>query len=79
MKFATFIGEVARPFAIIWSSLTGGVAAIIMATRVEDGNDGAILMGAIGLVVTGVYGFKAVETWKAKQAQADVKIAEAGK
>lgn len=79
MIVAEFIGSVARPFAIIWATLCGGIAMIIMALRVENGNDAGVLMGAITLCVGGIYGFKAVETWKAVKADADVKIAEAGK
>lgn len=79
MKLATFIGEIARPFAIIWATLCGGVAMIVMALRVENGNDAGVLMGAITLCVGGIYGFKAVEVWKGEKAAAEVKIAEAGK
>lgn len=75
--FAKFLGDAARPFAIIWTSLCGGVAFIISALKTNDGNDGAILVGAIGLIVTGIYGFKAVETWKGAKSEADVKIAQA--
>ena len=78
-RFAEFIGQVARPFAIIWTALCGGIAGIIMANKVSDGNDGAILMGAIGLVVTGIYLGKSWEVAKVAKADAEVKIAEANK
>lgn len=78
-RAAEFIGNVARPFAIIWTALCGGVAMIVTSLRVENGNDGGVLIGAIGLIVTGIYGFKAVETWKSAKSDAEVKIAEAGK
>lgn len=79
MKLATFIGEIARPFAIIWTSLCGGIAMVVTSWRVDNGNDGGVLVGAIALIVTGIYTAKSVESWKATKADAEVKIAEAGK
>lgn len=76
-RLAWFIGETARPFAIVWSALCGGIAFVIAALRVTDGNDGAVLVGAIGLIVTGLFGFKAVEVWKGKQSDASVEVAKA--
>lgn len=67
-KFGEFFGEVARPFAIIWTSLCGGIAFIITALKTNDGNDGAVLLGAIGLIVTGIYLGKAWEIVKVAQA-----------
>lgn len=78
-RAAEFIGQIARPLAIIWTALCGGVAMIVTSLRVDNGNDGGVLIGAIGLIVTGIYGFKAVETWKSAKSDAEVKIAEAGK
>lgn len=81
MSFAAFVGETARPIAIVSTSLAAAVSSIIVSTRVENGNDGAILMGAIFAGVGALYGFKAVETWKAKKAETEVEVAkvEAGK
>ena len=67
-QFKSLVGDLARPFAIISTSLAASVAIIIVALRVSDGNDGAAFMGAVGLMVGGIYGFKAVETWKTKNA-----------
>lgn len=69
MKFATWLGEVARPFAVFWTSLCGGVAMVIAAVRVENGNDGGVLIGAIALIVTGIYTAKAVENWKSNESK----------
>lgn len=77
MRLSEFIGNVARPFAIIWTSLCGGIAMVITSWRVDNGNDGGVLVGAIALIVTGIYTAKAVESWKANKADAEVKIAEA--
>lgn len=59
-----FMGDVARPFAVLWTSLCAGVAMIVTAFRVDNGNDAGVLMGAIALIVTGIYTAKAVENWK---------------
>lgn len=75
-RLSEFIGNVARPFAIIWTALCGGVAMIVTSLRVENGNDGGVLIGAIGLIVTGIYGFRSVENWKTARSTAEVKIAE---
>lgn len=74
---AHFIGQVARPTSIIVANVTAGVASIIMALKVENGNDGALLMGAVGVWAGGIYVGKAVEVWKTKQADAKVEIAKA--
>ncbi len=76
-RVQTFIGEIARPVAIISTSLSASIATVIVAQKVTDGNDGAILMGAIFVGVGALYGFKAAENWKAKKADADVEIAKA--
>lgn len=62
--FAKFMGDIARPFAVFWTSLCAGVAMVVTAFRVENGNDAGVLMGAIALIVTGIYTAKAVENWK---------------
>ena len=67
-QFKSLVGDLARPFAIIVTSFAASVATIIVALRVSDGNDGAALMFAVGAMVGGIYGFKAVETWKTKNA-----------
>jgi hypothetical protein len=59
-----FIGDLARPFALISMSLATSVAVVIVALKVEDGNDGAIALGAVGLIIGGMYGFKAWENTK---------------
>jgi hypothetical protein len=59
-----FIGALARPFAIYSTSLSASVAAVIVALRVENGNDGAIALGAIGGIVLGIYASKAWEMVK---------------
>lgn len=76
-RWAGFIGQIARPLAIIVTSLAASVASIIVACKVEDGNDGAFLMGAIFGGVAALYIGKAVEVFKSNKAAADVEIARA--
>lgn len=76
-KLAEFIGDIARPVSIMVTSLAGAIASVITALRVENGNDGALLIGAIFVGVSALYGFKAVEVWKNHKADSDVKIEEA--
>lgn len=78
-QVAEFIGQIARPLAILMTSLAASVSCIIVAVKAENGNDGATAMWAIGALVAGVYGFKAWEQRGAVKADAEVKIAEAGK
>jgi hypothetical protein len=59
-----FIGDLARPFAIYATSLSASIAAVIIAGKVENGNDGAIALGAIGGIVLGIYTAKAWEMVK---------------
>jgi hypothetical protein len=70
-----FIGDIARPFAIISTSFAGSWATIVIASKVENGNDGAIFAGAYFLGVASLYGAKAVETINAARARRDVDVA----
>lgn len=76
---AHFIGQIARPFAIIATSFAASWASIVASYRVENGNDGAILLGAVFAGVGALYIGKAWEIAKASKHDAEVKIAEAGK
>lgn len=69
-QFKDLVGELARPFAIIATSLAASVATVIVACRVSDGNDGAAFMGAVGLMVGGIYVGKAWEVSRIAKAQA---------
>lgn len=76
-RIAWFIGEVSRPLSIFVSTVAASVAAVITSLRVENGNDGAILMAAIGGYAAGLFGLKAVEVWKGSKDHASVEIAKA--
>lgn len=71
-----FIGDLARPFAIIVTSGAAGWASVVVAYRVENGNDGAILMGAIFAGVGALYIGKAWEVAKTGKQSAEVEIAK---
>jgi hypothetical protein len=60
-RLAWFVGEIARPFATISTAAGATASMVIVAVRVENGNDGAILLGAIGVIVLGVFGVKGAE------------------
>lgn len=74
---AEFIGKVARPVAIIVTSVAAAWATIEIAMRVENGNDGAIFIGAVLTGVAVLYGAKAWEQVQASGHGRDVKVANA--
>lgn len=78
-RVSEFIGHIARPFAIIATSFAAAWASVVAAYRIENGNDGAILLGAVFAGVGALYIGKAWEIAKASKHDAEVKIAEAGK
>lgn len=73
---AHFIGEIARPFAIISTSFAASWATIVVAGKVENGNDGAIFAGAYFLGVATLFGAKAVEMINAGRHKRDVDVAQ---
>lgn len=77
-RAAWFVGETARPLSIFIATCAASAAGVITSLRVENGNDGAILMAAIGGYAAGLFGLKAVEIWKGSKDQASVEIAKVG-
>lgn len=75
-RLAWFIGETARPLAIVVTSIAASIATVLVAMRTEDGNDAAILMGAIFAGVGVLYGAKAWEAVKTKQSDTTVEVAK---
>lgn len=57
---AAFVGEVARPFAIIVTSASAGISSIILALKVDAPN-AAVYIGAVYLGVGTLYLGKAWE------------------
>lgn len=71
-----FIGQIARPFAIISTSFAAAWATIVISGKVENGNDGAIFAGAYFLGVATLYGAKAIEAINAGRHKRDVDVAQ---
>lgn len=72
---AAFIGEVARPFAIIITAAGAARATIILAGKVNSA-EAAVFIGAIFLGVGTLFGAKAWE--KVAQTRADADVRKAG-
>jgi hypothetical protein len=76
-RIAWFVGEIARPLAIIVSSVSASTASVVMAFRVADGSDGSLLAGAIWLGVSVIMGAKAAEEFGKNRNAAKVQVAKA--
>lgn len=76
-RIKSFIGDLARPFAIIATSFAASWATIVIAYRVENGNDGAVFIGGVFVGVGALYIGKAWEVAKAGKQTAEVEIAKA--
>ena len=74
---AHFIGEIARPFAIMSTAYAAAHATIVIAGKVENGNDGAIFAGAYFLGVGTLFLGKAAEIISAGRHRRDVDVAQA--
>jgi hypothetical protein len=74
-RVKAFIGDLARPFAIIATSFSAAWATIVISSKVENGNDGAIFAGAYFLGVATLYGAKAVEAINTARTRRDVDVA----
>ena len=57
----SFVGDLARPFAIIVTSGGAAWATVVTAYRVQNGTDGALLLAAIFGGVAVLYGAKSLE------------------
>lgn len=77
-RLAWFIGQIARPFAIMIGCASASVASVIMALRVSDGTDGSLLAGAIWLGAGTIFIGKAAEEFGKSRNAANVEIAKAG-
>lgn len=69
-RIAWFIGEVARPFAIMWTAFCAGIAVVVLALKLTDPVQFAVFIGAV--LATGLtpifLGKAAEESSKAKSA-----------
>jgi len=71
-QWVAAFGNAARPFAIYATSAGSAIATVIVALRVQNGNDGAIFLAAVGGLVGAIYGFKSWENNKAKAAEVEI-------
>ena len=70
-----FIADLARPFAIISTSLAASWGIVVVAYRVHDGNDGALYIAASLAGVGAIYIGKSIEVFKTNRAAAEVEVA----
>ncbi|QFU31493.1 hypothetical protein [Brevundimonas sp. Bb-A] len=75
-RITAMVGDLARPLAIIASSFAAAWATVVIAYRVENGNDGAIFIGAVFAGVGALYIGKAWEIAKTGKQSAEVEIAK---
>jgi hypothetical protein len=72
----TFIGDLARPFAIIVTSGAAAAATIILANKVSS-DAAAIFIGAVLSGVAVLYGAKSWEAAQTAKQSANVEVAKA--
>jgi hypothetical protein len=73
---AAFIGEIARPFAIISCSGASAKAIVVLALKVNS-PEASVFIGAVFLGVGALYGAKAWEKVSQTRADAEVKKEQA--
>lgn len=74
-KVKAFVADLARPYAIYMVSTATGVA-IVRGAWIVTGPEAAVYIGAVGIVILGLYGAKVYENSKVAKHDADVKVAE---
>ena len=73
-----FVGDLARPFAIIVTSASASTATVIIALNNKDGfSAAAIFIGAVFTGVVGLFGAKAWENAQQAKQTANVAVAQA--
>jgi len=60
-EIKTFIADLARPFTLYAMGFSGAWATVIISGKVKGGDDGYLVLGAIGLTVSALYAGKALE------------------
>lgn len=74
-RIAHFMGEAARPFAIISTSASAAAAVVVIAWRVTSYAEGAAFIAAVFVGVGALYGAKAWENARNRRSEAEVEIA----
>jgi hypothetical protein len=67
-----FIADLARPFALYAMGFSSAWATVVIARKVEGGGDGALVLGAIGVTLVGIYAGKAIEETRKSGHNAEV-------
>lgn len=75
-RVKAFIGDLARPFAVMATSGAAAAAIVIIAQKTTSG-DGAVFVAAVFAGVGAIYGAKSWETAVQAKQDAQVKIAQA--
>lgn len=75
-QIKAFVGDLARPFAIISTSYAASHATIVIAYKVGSFSEAAIFIGAVFAGVGALYGAKAWEVARTGKQAADVEIAK---
>lgn len=65
----SFVGDLARPFALYCLGIGTASATIIGALRCQNGTEASLVIGAAGVVLAGCYGVKEWGTTKQKVAE----------
>lgn len=70
--FKTLIADLARPFTLYAMGFSAAWATVVVSFKVDNGNDGALVLGAIGLTLTGLYAGKVIENFRISASNAEV-------
>ncbi len=76
-RLAWFVGEIARPLSIFIAVCGATASGVIVALKVTNGTDGALLLAAIWAGAGGLFLAKGIEVWKGSKDAASVEIAKA--
>jgi len=76
-RIKALAGDLARPYVQYAIGTATAAAIIIVALKVQNGNDGAILIGAAGLIVSAIFAAKSLENSSTSKHTASVEIAKA--
>lgn len=69
-RVKVFIGDLARPWAIITTSTATAIAVVIGATKIATAEGGALYIGAVFAGLGLIYGAKSLENIRTAQAAA---------
>lgn len=71
-----FIADLARPYAV-YAVGTATSIAIVRLAWIITGSEAAVYIGAVGIIILGLYGAKVYENTKAAKHDAEIKVAQA--